>query len=99
MKIEHCALWTKDLEVSKDFYVKYFDGKAGDKYISNKEDFQSYFISFDNNARLEIMQIPKAKMDNADQSQEQFFGYSHLAFSVGSREKVEALTEELRKNS
>jgi lactoylglutathione lyase len=99
MKIEHSALWTKDLEASKNFYVKFFEGKAGNKYVSDKEDFQSYFVSFDGNARLEIMQIPMAKIDTSDKYQEQFFGYSHLAFSVGSIEKVNALTEDLRKNN
>jgi lactoylglutathione lyase len=38
-------------------------------------------------------------MDNADHSTEQFYGYSHLSFSVGSIQKVNALTEELRKRN
>ncbi|MHB8065489.1 MAG: VOC family protein [Ruminiclostridium sp.] len=96
MKIEHVALWTKNLEESKNFYTEFFNGKPGKKYVSQKEDFKSYFINFDSGTRLEIMQIPSFFLIDLDNSLEQFYGYSHFSFSVGSKANVDQLTEELR---
>ena len=45
MKIEHIAIWVKDLESMKDFYCKYFNAVAGKKYINLKKKFESYFLS------------------------------------------------------
>lgn len=52
MRIEHTALWVKDLEQSKEFFVKYFEGKVNKKYRNIKTGFTSYFISFDGGERL-----------------------------------------------
>ena len=95
MKIEHVALWTKDLEKTKAFYVKYFDGKSNDKYVNEKKSFSSYFISFSDGARLELMHNPGVEIM---QEKEYPLGWTHLAFSVGSREKVDELTEQLRQD-
>lgn len=93
VKIEHLALWTKDIERMKDFYIKFFEGKAGEKYTNEKRGFSSYFISFDSGARLEIM-----TMNNVDFQEKREFekGYAHMAVSVGSKEKVDKLTERIR---
>ena len=96
MRIEHAALWARDLERLKDFYATYFEGYTGDRYLNSKTGFSSYFISFDGGARLEIMNKPG--IGTADASLGQEAGYAHLAFSVGSREKVDQLTETLRGN-
>lgn len=37
MKIEHIAIWAKDIEKLKAFYDKYFDAQANDKYINRLE--------------------------------------------------------------
>ena len=89
MKIEHIALFVNDLEAAKDFFVKYLNGKPGALYHNASDDFMSYFIEFDDGARLEIMKKPGVL--TVDNEQEKT-GYSHLAFSVGSREKVDELT-------
>jgi catechol 2,3-dioxygenase-like lactoylglutathione lyase family enzyme len=34
MQIEHVALWTDDLERLKEFYVRYFGARAGEKYCA-----------------------------------------------------------------
>jgi lactoylglutathione lyase len=94
MKIEHIALWTNQLELLKDFYTTYFGGKAGNKYINEKKAFTSYFISFASGARLEIMHKPGIPSVAGGQHA----GLIHLAFSVGSKEKVDALTAQLRKD-
>jgi lactoylglutathione lyase len=97
MKIEHVALWTHDLERLKDFYVLYFGAQSNDKYMNTKKGFESYFLSFDSGARLEIMQMPSipASLDDREQ---QFTGYIHIAVAVGGRETVDTLTEQLRQD-
>lgn len=95
MKIEHIAIWARDIERLKDFYIHYFDGVAGDKYINSKKHFESYFVTFESGARLELMQMP-AIPDNINNIETQYIGIIHIAFSVGSKEKVDAMTEDLR---
>jgi lactoylglutathione lyase len=95
MHIEHVALWTKDLEAMKGFYVRYFGGRAGDKYVNPKHGFASYFVTFDTGARLEIMHMPSVP-DNANDLERQALGWIHIAFSVSSKEAVDSLTERLR---
>lgn len=93
MKIEHIAMYVNDLERAKDFFVKYFDAVPNEMYHNKTTDFRSYFLTFDGGARLEIMNFPK--LDNPQKSLRKT-GYIHLAFSVGSKEKVDELTETLR---
>lgn len=97
MKVEHVAMWTTNIEKLKKFYTKYFNGKSGDKYINEKKHFESYFIEFDNGARLEIMSNEKIKSraGEIDETQE-FIGLAHIAFSVGSKKKVDELTNLLK---
>ncbi len=93
MKIEHVALYVNDLEKARDFFIKYFDGKSNDGYHNKTTDFRSYFISFDDGSRLEIMTRPEL----ADTPKElNRTGFIHLAFSVGSKEKVDQLTARLK---
>ncbi|WP_234571237.1 VOC family protein [Rhodohalobacter sp. 614A] len=95
MKIEHIAIWTKNLEQLKEFYENYFDATSNELYTNQKKNFQSYFLTFDSGARLEIMQRPD--IESASKSPEkEYFGYAHLAISVDSEEKVNELTEILR---
>jgi lactoylglutathione lyase len=97
IRIEHLAIWTKDLERLKEFYTKYFEGSAGPKYRNPTKNFESYFLSFNDGCRLELMykpEIPETKND----VHEQFTGIIHFAISVGSKENVNALTERLRKD-
>ena len=95
MRIEHIALYVNDLEATKEFFIKYFGASSNDGYHNLNTNFRSYFLSFDDGARLEIMNRPS--MDNTEKTMERT-GYIHLAFSVGSKEKVDALTAELKKD-
>lgn len=97
MRIEHIALWTNDLEGMKDFYSRYFGGKAGNKYVNSKTCFESYFIGFNGGARLEIMKAPSV-IPNPGKMADQYMGYAHMALSVGSKESVDALVEKLRQD-
>lgn len=92
MKIEHIALYVSDLVRARDFFVKYFNAASGELYHNTKTDFKSYFLSFDGGARLEIMNRPEVSEKNSSPK----LGYVHIAFSVGSRENVNALTERFR---
>src|SRR5690348_5816800 len=95
MKIDHIAFYTSDIEKLKAFYERYFHAKSGEKYINPKKQFQSYFLSFSEGSRIEIMQksgIPERAQE------EESMGLTHFAIGVGDKEKVDALTEELRTN-
>ncbi len=92
MHIEHIAIWVKDLEKMRAFYEKYFAGKSNEKYRNEKKGFESYFISFDSGARLELMLMPNIP-DSKNEIYEQFMGLIHFAISVGTQEKVDTLTE------
>ena len=94
MKIEHIALYVNDLEAARSFFTTYLGGKSNDGYHNPRTDFRSYFISFDNGARLELMTKP-GMMDQEKPLNRT--GFVHVAFSVGSKERVDELTEELRK--
>ncbi len=93
MRIEHIAMYVSDLERAKDFFVKYLGGHANAGYHNKTTGFRSYFISFEEGARLELMQKPK--MWDLEKPLART-GYAHLAFSVGSKEKVDALTARLQ---
>ena len=93
MRIEHVALYVSDLERAREFFVRYFGGSSNALYHNEKTGFRSYFISFSDGARLELM----TKRDLVLQDKAlHLAGYAHLAFSLGSKEKVHALTEQLR---
>lgn len=95
MRIEHIAIWTTNLERLKQFYVTYFNVKAGNKYFNPNKNFESYFLTFDGGPRLEIMQMPGIPV-SANDVYKQFTGLIHFAVSVGGKEEVDTLTERLR---
>ena len=86
-------MYVNDLEKARNFFVKYFGAKSNEGYHNPKKQFRSYFLSFDGEARLEIMN--KADMDNAAKGFSRT-GFIHLAFSVDSKEKVDELTAQLK---
>ena len=95
MRIEHIAIWTEDLERLRRFYEKYFNASAGPKYHNPKKSFDSYFLSFEDGPRLEIMSMPGITSRDSD-ALKQFLGLTHLAVAVGSKERVNLLTEQFR---
>jgi lactoylglutathione lyase len=95
MKIEHIAMYVKDIEAAKEFFVKYLGGMSNDRYHNNTTDFQSYFISFDDGARLELMTRPELADLEKPLNRT---GYIHIAFSVGSKEAVDTLTDRLKED-
>ena len=93
MKIEHAALYVNDLEAAKNFFVRYLDAEPNEGYHNTRTDFRSYFLTFGEGARLELMNKPG--MSDVSKPAVRT-GYAHIAFSVGSREKVEELTARLK---
>jgi len=95
MKIEHVAIWTRNLERLKAFYETYFEAESNTKYVNSEKGFESYFLSFESGARLELMQMIGIP-DNLNDIDAQYLGIIHLAISVGSKEKVDELTSLLK---
>lgn len=98
MKLEHVAVWTHRLEELKDFYVRYFGAVAGDKYVSEKGfrgRFESYFLSFDSGARLELMRLPCIPRGDGANGFEST-GLTHVAFSVDTPGGLDSLYERLK---
>lgn len=95
MTIEHVALFFDDLEGARDFFIKYFGARSNEGYHNETTDFRSYFLSFDSGVRLEIMNKPGLKEGIKDV---ETTGYSHIAFSVGSKDKVDSMTIRFRED-
>ena len=92
MKIDHIALYVNDLEGAKNFFAEYFQAVPNKGYHNPATDFRSYFLTFEDGARLEIMTKPDLS-DSGNLLGR--FGYAHIALSAGSREAVDALTARL----
>lgn len=93
MHIEHIAMYVNNLEKAKDFFVKYFNAKSNDGYHNKTTGFRSYFLSFDDGARLEIMNKPQMSDGEKELART---GFIHIAFSLGSKEAVDELTERMK---
>ncbi|WP_207940690.1 hypothetical protein DOK78_001782 [Enterococcus sp. DIV2402] len=88
MHIEHVAIWTKDLEKMKEFYMNYFKAQPSERYHNKKTGFQSYFLTFETGSRIELT----TKNFLSDRSVDTL-GYTHIAISVGSKQNVDDFVE------
>ena len=95
MKIEHVAMYVNDLEGTRKFFEQYMGAMSNNLYYNETTGFKSYFLTFEDGARLEIMNKPD--MDDARKSLQRT-GLIHIAFSVGSREKVDLLTAQMKRD-
>jgi len=93
MKIEHIAIWTNNLEMLKDYYVKFFKGRSNQKYLNHKTQFESYFISFESGCRLELMTTPD--IEEKEYHELKYKGITHFAFEVESNLEVDLKAKEL----
>lgn len=93
MHIAHIGIWTTDIEAMKEFYTRYFNGKSNQKYTNPTTAFESYFISFEQGAHLELMYQPSVgtPLKTAENT-----GIAHIAFTLGSQNAVLELTNKLR---
>ena len=92
MKINHIALYVNNLEIMRSFYEKYFNAKSNKLYHNQKTGLKTYFLDFSNGCRIEIM--TKESLNKIEKELNNI-GYIHIAFSVGSRSKVNELTKQL----
>jgi lactoylglutathione lyase len=90
--VDHVAVSVSDLESVRAFYERYLGAEAGPLYHNPSTGLRSYFLSFGDGARLEIMTRP----GTTEPALPQQLGWAHTAFSLGSREAVDALVEVLR---
>lgn len=87
MRIEHVALWARDLDGLTEFYVRWFGAVAGPRYENPRKGFASRFLEFSGGARLEVM--TRTGIDTRA-AQEQL-GLAHIAMTVGDEAAVDAL--------
>ncbi|NJK85256.1 MAG: glyoxalase/bleomycin resistance/extradiol dioxygenase family protein [Bacteroidales bacterium] len=92
MHIEHIAIWTNDLERLKNFYIRSFNCRASELYTNVKTGFSSYFLSFGQGARIEIMK----RNDIAQNQGPEKTGLAHFAISVGTPADVDDLTRKMQ---
>lgn len=96
--LEHVAIWTRNLEKMKEFYCSFFDGQAGEKYESASEfhaNFESYFLTFGNGSRLELMNLPTIP-DGINAKGHEAMGLTHIAFCVKTKEEVDTIAQRAR---
>lgn len=92
MKIDHISLYVEDLEAAKKFFTHYFDATPNEGYHNPNTGLSTYFLTFLGGARIEIMH----RNDIIEREKDLYrSGYVHLAFSVGSKEAVDTLTNRL----
>lgn len=95
MKVSHIGIWTLQLEELRKFYEIYFGGKSNEKYINPNKGFESYMLYFEEGVAIEIMKRVDI-LSGEGLSRPEQVGLAHLAFSVGSKENVNSLTNRLR---
>ena len=94
MRIEHVAIWCKDLEEMKHFYMHFFNATSNEKYENRTKGFRSYFLTLSGGPRIKLMQMDSVLISAAD-VYPQFTGLAHIAFSVGSELKVDQMAATL----
>lgn len=97
MRIAHIAIWTNDIEGMRNFYIHYFDASSKEAYYNHTKDFKSYFLTFNGECKLELMQMPGIP-NNRNDVRKQATGLIHFAISLGSKMRVDELTDTLRRD-
>lgn len=95
MQIEHVAMYVNDLEKARDFFIKYFEAKSNQGYQNPKTGFQSYFLTFEEGVRIELMKKPN--MQDVEKTEVRT-GFIHIAISVGTKDQVDRLTQRLKED-
>jgi lactoylglutathione lyase len=87
VRIEHVALWARDLEAVAAFYARWFGARIGERYENPRKGFASRFLDFAGGARLEIM----TRTDVDARGTGEQLGLAHIAIVVGNEAAVDAL--------
>ena len=91
VRIEHVALWVRDIDSVAAFYAKYFGARIGAPYRNPAKGFTSRFLEFAAGARLEIM--TRTGIDA--RAGNELLGFAHVALAVGEVAAVDALATRL----
>lgn len=91
MNIHHIAIWTQDIKQLSEFYSRYFNCIAGERYKNPKKNFESVFLSFPEGAGIELMSRVDVYRNASDIS----IGLAHFAIHLGSVEAVDVMTKQL----
>ena len=93
MRIDHIALFCRDLEAMRQFFLDYFEAVSNEQYHNPRTGLRTYILSFtEGSTRLELMQRPDVA--DADPSVAAT-GYIHISIAVGSKRGVDLLTRRL----
>jgi lactoylglutathione lyase len=95
MRIDHVAIWTTHLEELRNYYSIFFGGKPSWKYINPITGFESYFITFDSDTKLEIMSEREVKENRNNLDYFQYQGIAHIAFGMESMQLVDEKANQL----
>lgn|SRR5574344_15153 len=95
MEIDHIALYCMDLEAMREFFIRFFGAKSNEQYHNPRTGLRTYILSFDDGARLEIMNRPETQPTDNDSNRA---GFIHISFAVGSKEEVDAQTIRLKED-
>ncbi len=94
-RIDHVAMWVRDVDGICAFYAEHFGAVVGERYESQVRGFASRFLSFESGARIEVMTTTALSLIS-DPTEGQRTGLAHLAFSLGRADAVDVLTARLR---
>ena len=93
MRIDHIALFCRDLEVMRQFFLDYFEAVSNEQYHNPRTGLRTYILSFtEGSTRLELMQRPDVADANPSVAA---IGYVHISIAVGSKRDVDLLTRRL----
>jgi len=94
-RIDHIAIWAKDVDALAAFYQRIFGAEVGPRYINASKGFSSRFLSFPQGPRMEIMTTTTQTLIETPFGSQRM-GLAHVAFSLGSEREVDELTQGLR---
>jgi lactoylglutathione lyase len=86
-RIEHVALWVRDIDSVAGFYARFFGARISALYRNPGKEFTSRFLEFAAGARLEIM----TRTDVDARAAHEQLGLAHVALAVGDEDAVDAL--------
>lgn len=99
-RIDHAAIWVAHLEAARDFYLRWFGGRANGLYHNPRTGLRTYILSFDDGARaagarcarLELMRRP----DVGTRPDKEMLGWAHISFALPDRAGVDDLAARAR---
>lgn len=87
MKIDHIAVWTRDIDRLAAFWQAHFGCEIGPLYASARQaGFQSRFVVLPGGGRLELMSSPAHEGPEVAGR----IGLAHIALSLGGEAAVDA---------